>query len=136
MNHRAMLRRGYVRPMQGWWRRDPFFVRYMIREVTAVAVLVYAIILMVGVVRLSQGEAAFNGWLAALKTPGSILLHLVLLVSMIVHAKSWFDIMPKTMPLLFMGGHRVEGSTITRTGYVVTIVATVLVLALVWGVRS
>jgi fumarate reductase subunit C len=122
--------------MQGWWRRDPFFVKYMIREVTAVAVLVYAIILMVGVVRLSQGEAAFNGWLAALKTPGSILLHLVLLVSMIVHAKSWFDIMPKTMPLLFMGGHRVEGSTITRTGYIVTIVATVLVLALAWGVRA
>ena len=136
MNHRATLRRGYVRPMQGWWRRDPFFVKYMIREVTAVAVLVYAIILMVGVVRLSQGEAAFNGWLGALRTPGSILLHLVLLVSMIVHAKSWFDIMPKTMPLLFMGGHRVEGSTITRTGYIVTIVATVLVLALVWGVRS
>ena len=136
MNHRATLRRGYVRPMQGWWRRDPFFVKYMIREVTAVAVLVYAIILMVGVVRLSQGEAAFNGWLAALKTPGSILLHLVLLISMIVHAKSWFDIMPKTMPLLFMGGHRVEGSTITRTGYIVTIVATVLVLALVWGVRA
>lgn len=136
MNHRATLRRGYVRPMQGWWRRDPFFVKYMIREVTAVAVLVYAVILMVGVVRLSQGEAAFNGWLAGLRSPGSILLHLVLLVSMMVHAKSWFDIMPKTMPLLFMGGHRVEGSTITRTGYVVTIVATVLVLVLVWGVRS
>lgn len=136
MNHRATLRRGYVRPMQGWWRRDPFFVKYMIREVTAVAVLVYAIILMVGVVRLSQGEVAFNGWLAALRTPGSILLHLVLLVSMIVHAKSWFDIMPKTMPLLFMGGHRVEDSTITRTGYIVTIIATALVLALVWGVRS
>ena len=136
MNHRATLRRGYVRPMQGWWRRDPFFVKYMIREVTAVAVLVYAIILVVGVVRLSQGEAAFNGWLAALRTPGSILLHLVLLVSMIVHAKSWFDIMPKTMPLLFVGGHRVEASTITRTGYVVTIIATVLVLALAWGVRS
>ena len=136
MNHRATLRRGYVRPMQGWWRRDPFFVKYMIREVTAVAVLVYAIILMVGVVRLSQGEAAFNGWLAALKTPGSILLHLVLLASMVVHAKSWFDIMPKTMPLLFMGGHRVEGSTITRTGYGVTVVATVLALVLVWGVRA
>lgn len=136
MNHRATLRRGYVRPMQGWWRRDPFFVKYMIREVTAVAVLVYAIILMVGVVRLSQGAEAFNGWLAALKTPGSILLHLVLLASMVVHAKSWFDIMPKTMPLLFVGGHRVEGSTITRTGYVVTIVATVLALAVVWGVRA
>jgi fumarate reductase subunit C len=136
MNHRATLRRGYVRPMQGWWRRDPFFVKYMIREVTAVGVLVYAIVLMFGVLRLSQGEAAFNGWLAALRSPGSILLHLALLVSMIVHAKSWFDIMPKTMPLMFVGGQRVEGSTITRTGYVVTIVATVLVLGIAWGMRA
>jgi fumarate reductase subunit C len=122
--------------MQGWWRRDPFFVRYMVREVTAVAVLVYAIVLMMGVLRLSQGEAAFNGWLAALRSPGSVLLHIVLLVSMVVHAKSWFEIMPKTMPLMFVGGKRVEGSTITRTGYIVTVVATVIVLALVWGVRS
>jgi fumarate reductase subunit C len=122
--------------MQGWWRRDPFFVRYMVREVTAVAVLVYAIVLMMGVLRLSQGEAAFNGWLAALRSPGSVLLHIVLLVSMVVHAKSWFEIMPKTMPLMFVGGKRVEGSTITRTGYIATVVATVIVLALVWGVRS
>ncbi len=31
-------RRPYVRPMTGWWRRDPFFVRYMIREATALMV--------------------------------------------------------------------------------------------------
>lgn len=136
MNQRATLRRGYVRPMQGWWRRDPFFVKYMIREATAVGVLVYAIVLMFGLLRLSQGEAAFNGWLAALRSPGSILLHLVLLVSMIVHAKSWFDIMPKTMPLIFVSGHRLQASTIIRTGYTVTVIATVLVLAIVWGVRA
>ena len=55
--------------MQGWWRRDPFFVRYMVREDTAVAVLVYAVVLTVGAVRLAQGEAAWNGWLAALRSP-------------------------------------------------------------------
>ena len=70
MSRYAAARKGYVRPMQGWWRRDPFFMRYMIREVTAFAVLAYAIILVVGVVRLAQGEAAWNGWLAALRSPG------------------------------------------------------------------
>ena len=57
----AAARPPYVRPMQGWWRRDPFFVRYMVRELTAVAVLAYAIVLAVGIVRLAQGEAAWNG---------------------------------------------------------------------------
>ena len=47
------IHRTYVRPMDGWWRRDPFFVRYMAREATAVFVVVYALILLAGVIRLS-----------------------------------------------------------------------------------
>jgi fumarate reductase subunit C len=133
MNRKLAARRPYVRPMQGWWKRDPFFVRYMVREITAVGVLVYAIVLAVGVVRLSQGEAAWNGWLAALQTPWSMLLHAVLLFGFAVHAKSWFEIMPKTMPMIFVGGKRLEGSTITRTGWTATLVATIVVLALAWG---
>ena len=29
------MNRPYVRPMAGWWKRDPFFMRYMARELTA-----------------------------------------------------------------------------------------------------
>ena len=136
MNRKAVARRPYVRPMQGWWRRDPFFVRYMVREATAVAVLVYAIVLTVGVVCLAQGEAAWNGWLAALQTPWSMLLHLVLLIAMAVHAKSWFEIMPKTMPMMFVGGQRVAASTITRAGWAATVLASVALFALAWWWRS
>jgi fumarate reductase subunit C len=135
MNHRAEARRHYVRPMQGWWRRDPFFMSYMVREATAVAVAAYAIVLSVGVVCLAQGEAAWNGWLGALRTPWSILLHCVLLFAMIVHAKSWFEIMPKTMPMIFIGGRRLSASAITRTGWAATGVASVALLALAWWWR-
>ncbi|HSI55141.1 MAG: fumarate reductase subunit C [Ramlibacter sp.] len=125
-------RRGYVRPMEGWWRHDPFFVRYMARELTAFAVLVYAIILAVGLVRLAQGEAAWAGWLAALRSPWSIALHLVLLLSMVVHAHSWFEIMPKTMPMLFLGGKRVGDLVIMRTGWLAAVAGTLVVGALAW----
>ena len=123
-------RRPYMRPMQGWWRRDPFFVRYMVREATAVAVAVYAIVLTVGVVRLAQGEGAWNGWLAALQTPGSMALHGVLLIAMVIHAKSWFEIMPKTMPMIRVGGRRLKASTIT--GWAATLVASGALFALAW----
>lgn len=132
MNAKGAARRPYVRPMQGWWRRDPFFVRYMVRETTAVAVALYAIVLTVGVVRLSQGEAAWNGWLTALKSPASLLLHAVLLVAMIVHARSWFEIMPKTMPMIFVGGRRLAASTITRAGWAACVAASIVLLALAW----
>ena len=136
MNGKSTARRPYVRPMAGWWRRDPFFMRYMIREATALAVLAYAVVLTLGVVRLAQGEAAWNGWLDALRSPASLLLHAVLLVAMFVHAKSWFEIMPKTMPMLFVGGRRVAASTITRIGWAATVLASVVLLALAWGWRT
>ena len=129
-------RRPFVRPMARWWRRDPFFVRYMVREVTALAVLVYAIVLTVGVLRLAQGEAAFDGWLQALRSPLSLLLHVVLLVSFAVHAHSWFEIMPKTMPLIFVQGRRLAATTIQRTGWVATVVVTVIVFALALWARA
>ena len=128
-------RRPYVRPMQGWWRRDPFFMRYMLREATALAVLAYVVVLTVGVVRLAQGEAAWNGWLAALRTPASLLLHVVLLVAMVVHAKSWFEIMPKTMPMIFVGGTRLDARTITLAGWTATLLASAALLALAWWWR-
>ena len=126
-------RPGYVRPMRGWWRRDPFFVRYMVREATAVGVAAYALVLTFGVVRLSQGEAAWNAWLAALRTPAALLLHAVLLVAMCVHAKSWFEIMPKTMPMIFIGGKRLSAAAITRTGWAAALVASTVLFAASWA---
>ena len=85
-------------------------------------------------VRLSQGEAAWNGWLSSLRSPWSLLLHAVLLVCFAVHAKSWFEIMPKTMPMLVLGGQRVAESTITRVGWAATLLASAALFALaLWG---
>ena len=120
--------RGYIRSMDGWWRRDPFFVRYMAREATAVLVAVYAFVLLVGLLCLARGEAEYNAWLDALSRPWSLALHVVLLVVFVYHTWSWFLIMPKTMPLLFAGGKKVPGAVITGAGLAV---ATVCCLALV-----
>lgn len=129
-------RRPYRRPMAGWYKRDPFFVRYMWREVTALAVLAYAVVLMFGVLRLSQGQAAFDGWLAALRSPLSIVFHLVLLVAMVYHVYTWFEVMPKTMPILRSGGQRVADATIMRAGIIAAVVGNLVLLAIVWGTRS
>jgi fumarate reductase subunit C len=118
--------------MRGWWRRDPFFVRYMMREATAVAVAVYAIVLTFGVVRLAQGEAAWNAWLGALRTPWAVGLHGVLLLAFAIHAKSWFEIMPKTMPMIVVGGARLAASTITRVGWAAALLASAALYACAW----
>jgi len=115
--------------MNGWWRRDPFFVRYMIREATALIVAAYAIVLLAGVLSLAQGEAAWNAWLAAMRSPISIALNLLMLVGMIYHSYSWFEIMPKTMPAMFVGGKRVTAATITMFGLAAAVAAALALFA-------
>lgn len=132
MSVKVARRQPYRRSMKGWWRRDPFFMRYMVREATAIAVGLYAIILTAGVVCLVQGEAAWNGWLHALQTPWSLLLHLVLLVAMAVHAYSWFAIMPKTMPMVVIGGRRLAALTITRIGWMAAVFFSIVLCMLAW----
>lgn len=129
------MRKPYVRTMTRWWTRDPYFVRYMWREGTSLAVAAYALILMMGVVRLAQGQAAFDGWLQALRSWPSIVFHLVLLAAMVLHAVSWFEIMPKTMPMLFVGGHRVAAATVTRAGLAAAVAAALVLFALAWMLK-
>ena len=115
-------RRPYVRSMDGWWRRDPWFVHYMAREATSVIVVAYAVVLLVGIVRLAQGEAAYGAWLAALRTPASIVFHLVALAVFAYHTVSWFRIMPKTMPAIQVGGRKLSPAVITGTGIAAAVV--------------
>jgi fumarate reductase subunit C len=122
--------------MEGWWRRNPFFIVYMIREGTAVLVVAYAVVLLFGVVRLAQGEAAYDGWLNALQSPWSLAFHLVLLVSFIYHTWSWFRIMPKTMPMILIGGRRLPPAVITGVGLGASAVACVALFLLVLKLAS
>jgi fumarate reductase subunit C len=126
-------RRPYVRSMDGWWKRDPFFIRYMIREATAVLVVAYAAVLLVGVIRLAQGEAAYNEWLEALRSPLSLVFHVVLLLGFLYHTWSWFRIMPKTMPMILVGGRRIEAAVITGSGIAVSAILCLVLFLVVRG---
>ena len=126
------MHRPFVRPMAGWWRRDAYFMHYMAREATAPFVAAYAIVLLVGIVRLAQGEEAFGGWLDALRSPVSIALHAVLLAAFLYHTWSWFRIMPKTLPPLAIGARRLSAAAITALGLAASAVASATLLLLAW----
>jgi len=126
-----MTHRAYVRPMGGWWRRDPYFVRYMAREATSILVVAYALLLLISVERLVQGRGAFEDWLETLRGGGFILLHAAIVATFVLHTVTWFLIMPKTMPPVEVGGHKLASSLITLTGLVASLAASVfLYLAL------
>lgn len=122
-------RKPYVPPMGGWWRRNPYFVRYMVREASAVFLAIYAVILLVGVVRLSQGADAYDAWFGAMTNPLAILFHWCALLTVGYHAYTWWKVMPKTLPMLHVGGQRVPEIALSAVGWAATLGASVLVYA-------
>lgn len=135
MSTQTDKRRPYIRSMDSWWKRDPYFMRYLAMEATSILVAVYALILLVGLFRLSQGEAAYNGWLEALKSPSSVGFHILIVLVFIYHSWSWFKIMPKTLPTFYLRGAKVTQPVITWTGVAVSVVLNLLILVILSGLK-
>ena len=129
-------RKPYVRPMEGWWKWNHYLVDDMVHESPALFVAAYALALLVGLVRLSQGEAAWNGWLDAMKSPLAVVFHLALLVAIAYHAFTWFKLFPLTMPPVVVGGKKVAPDVIVRSGFTAAIVCAVGLLAVVWRIAA
>jgi fumarate reductase subunit C len=117
--------------MAGWWRRNPYFKRYMVREASSVFLAIYALILLVGLACLLHGEDAYKAWRAAHANPISILFHLLALLTVGYHAYTWWKVAPKTAPDLRVGGKPVPDKLIATGGWLATIGASIVVYAIV-----
>ncbi|WP_019617114.1 fumarate reductase subunit C [Psychromonas ossibalaenae] len=113
-----------------WWLKHAFYTKYMIREGSSILITLYSLILAWGVLRLSQGEAAFNGWLEALQSPFSILIHLLALALALYHTITWFSLAPKAVDL-WLKGKRLEDKVIVAGHYGAFAVITVFCLLII-----
>ncbi len=129
-------RKPYLRPMRGWWKRDSYYIYYLAMEATSLLIAVYALILLFGLFRLGQGEAAFNGWLEALRSPPSVALHGLMLLVFAYHSYSWFKVMPKTLPSIYWRGAKLPQLVITRIGVAAAVVLNLLVIVVLFGIQS
>jgi len=122
----------YTRPMAGWWRRNPYYLWYMLREASCLFVTAYALVLLAGLFRLAQGKQAYEAWLQALASPLSLAFHAVALVLVLYHAWTWFRVMPRTMPFLRIGGRRVPDGFIVASAFASSIVLSGALFIAVW----
>lgn len=97
-------RKPYQREIKStWWLKSKFYTLYMIREGSSLFITLYSLILAWGILRLSQGEDAFNAWLSALQNPVIIVFHLLALVIALYHTITWFSLAPKAVDLYING---------------------------------
>jgi len=126
-----VTRKPYVRevPRLRWFFRHPRYLRYMAREVTCIFIGAYTLLLLVGVKRLSEGEAAYEAFLAALTSPASVAFHAAALAFSVYHSVTWFNVTPKALPLQ-VGERFVPGGVIAGLHYAVWAVLSLAILIL------
>lgn len=126
-------RKPYQRPMDGWWRRNPHFMRYMLREGTSVFLALYACFVLIGLVALGRGEAAYDAWLGVARHPLAVLLHLLALIAALYHTITWFAVSPKAMPPMRIGRDQLPPALIIASQYVAMVVVSVVIVFLALG---
>ena len=124
----------YYRPVSNtWWLKRRPYILFMIRELTSVFVAGYCIFLLVLVYKLTQGADVYGNFMAAMKSPISVVLHLITLVFVLYHTITWFNLTPKIL-VLYRGEERIPQGLVAGTFYVGWLVISAIVAWLVLGV--
>lgn len=129
-----MSRKPYHREMSKttWFLKQSRYQHYMLHEISSIFVAIYVGVLITGLFRLAQGEAAWNGWLAGVTSPIGVIFHIIVFVFAIIHTTSWFKAVPQAMRIQ-RGEEIVPGKLIIGAHYGVWAAVSVVVL-LVAGV--
>ncbi len=125
-----MTGRPYIRPVRrySWWLSQPRYVRYMLREVSSAFIAAYMLMLIVGLLRLGQGPAAYESFLTAVLSPAGVAFSLITFVFAVYHSLTWFAVTPKAMPLR-IGGKAVPAAIIVAAHWLGWAVASLLILS-------
>lgn len=89
----------YTRKMPAtWWLKKRAYFWFMIRELTAVLMAVYCVILLVMLWKIKHGGEAYDLFLLdILQNQWSVGFHFILLVASLYHMVTWFALVPKAL---------------------------------------
>jgi fumarate reductase subunit C len=123
-------RRPYVRE-EGlrWIFRHPRYLRYMTREFSCLFIGAWTLMMVWGLKQLAEGPAAWSAFLEFLRSPASVVFHVVALAFAAYHSYTWFNLTPQALPLQ-IGEEFVPGAAIAGAHFAVWAVLTAGILYL------
>ena len=93
------MTRELTRPLpRSWWLRKPPYFRFMIRELTSVAVFAY-VPLLIWALWSAADAGSFSKFYDFLRSGLGVWLHIVVLVMALYHTATWIALTPKVMVL-------------------------------------
>ena len=110
-----------------WWNRSAPYRIFLLRELSAVFIAIYMALLLVLVQQVRDGADSFQDYLSVLQTPILLVLHAIALSFALLHTITWFQAVPKGLPLK-IGEHRVPPIQLIAGNYVIWAIVSVIVL--------
>ncbi|MBU2896937.1 fumarate reductase subunit FrdC [Vibrio hepatarius] len=97
-------RKPYVRKItRTWWKDHPFYRFYMLREATVLPLVLFTLFLTFGLGALVKGVDAWHTWLEFMGNPIVITINILALAGSLLHAHTFFSMMPQVMPIRIKG---------------------------------
>jgi fumarate reductase subunit C len=109
----------YRRPVSVWWWLESWrYTKFVLRELTSVAVGFFALELLLELRALAKGAEAYARFLARLHNPILVALNLLAFAFVLFHSITWFNLAPKAMQVR-VRGKRLPDALISGSNYAV-----------------
>jgi fumarate reductase subunit C len=118
-----------------WWLQNRSYARFVLRELTSVAVAYFALVTLWLIRAVARGPEAYADALARLASPLFVILNLIGFALVLYHAITWFNLAPVAM-VLRVRGKRVPDAAIAGANYAAWIVLSAFVIWIFLGVLS
>jgi fumarate reductase subunit C len=107
----------YRRPVSVWWWLESWrYTKFVLRELTSVAVGFFAVELLLELRALASGPQAYSHFLARLGEPFLVALNFLALIFALFHSITWFNLAPKALQVR-LGGKRVPDLVVAGSNY-------------------
>jgi len=115
-----------------WWMKKWSYVRFILRELTSVAVAFYSIMLIIQIHSINSGPDVYADFLFWMKSPVAIILHVVAFLLVFYHSLTWFSLAPKAI-VIRLGTNRIPGKLIAGVNYVAWVAVSIV---LIWVILN
>ena len=121
----------YPRQRSNTWflARWPYRI-FLLRELSAVFLAMYMVLLLLLVTRVHGGASAFDGYARTLRSPLLLAANTVAMLFALLHSVTWFQAVPKGFPLR-RGEQKIPPLLLIGANYIAMLALTAIVLAIV-----
>ncbi|MGP1924598.1 MAG: fumarate reductase subunit FrdC [Arsenophonus sp. NEOnobi-MAG3] len=122
-------RKPYVRKMlSNWWKQIRFYRFYIIREATAIPQIWFSLVVLYGVLSLTEGAESWSNYVGLLHNPIILLINVFTLIATLFHTKTWFELLPKAINIVIKN-KKIAQETIIKLLWGITFLVTFIILS-------